>query len=139
MLRTDAGRTGEAGPMIRVRTAIIGLALTAATIATIAAAAPDPRIAAGHDLAVQRCSSCHAVESDGASPEPAAPPFRTLGHSYPVESLDEALAEGISVGHPGMPDEPWEPADIDSFIAYLKSISEAQASADPPRSVTQRP
>jgi mono/diheme cytochrome c family protein len=97
----------------------------AALLAPPAPAAKDARIAQGHALAVERCSRCHSVEAHGRSPNPTAPPFRTLGHRYPVEDLDEALAEGIMVGHANMPSDPWEPADIERFIAYLKSINRA--------------
>lgn len=99
---------------------LLGLALSQAGFA-----AADKRVAEGRKLAEQRCSICHAVGRGGESPLPQAPPFRTLGEKYPVESLDEALAEGITAGHPGMPSTPWEPADIDRFIAYLKSINPA--------------
>lgn len=100
--------------------------LFSAIPASVALASGDPRVAQGRALAVQRCSRCHAVERTGASPLEAAPPFRTLGRHYPVESLDEALAEGIMVGHADMPSEPWEPEEIDSFIAYLKTITPPQ-------------
>jgi mono/diheme cytochrome c family protein len=83
----------------------------------------------GHALAVERCSACHATEKSGPSPLHTAPPFRSLAYGYPVESLDEALAEGIVVGHPDMPSDPWDPADIRRFIAYLQSISPKPAKA----------
>jgi mono/diheme cytochrome c family protein len=76
----------------------------------------------GHALAVARCSGCHATEETGASPLRNAPPFRALAYGYPVETIDEALAEGIVAGHPDMPSDPWDPADIRRFVAYLKSI-----------------
>jgi mono/diheme cytochrome c family protein len=87
-----------------------------------ASARPDRLVREGHDLAVKRCGACHATEKTGKSPLAAAPPFRSLAYRYPVETLDEALAEGITVGHPDMPSDPWEPADIERFIAYLKTI-----------------
>lgn len=83
----------------------------------------------GHALAVERCSACHATEKTGPSPLQTAPPFRSLAYRYPVESLDEALAEGIVVGHPDMPSDPWDPADIRRFIAYLKNIGPKPAKA----------
>ena len=79
-------------------------------------------VSEGHHLAVKRCGSCHATGKAGASPMRMAPPFRSLAYRYPVEQLDEALAEGIVAGHPDMPSDPWEPADIERFIAYLNSI-----------------
>ena len=38
-----------------------------------------------------------------AKPLKIAPPFRILHTRYPIESIAEALAEGISTGHPSMP------------------------------------
>lgn len=120
--------------MIRQTWPIAGFLLAGAMLAHPVSAEPDRRIAEGHDLAVRRCSGCHSVERQGDSPNPASPPFRTLGRDYPVETLDEALAEGILVGHAGMPDDPWEPADIDRFLTYLKSIGEpTRAMTGPPK------
>jgi hypothetical protein len=51
-----------------------------------------------------------------------APPFRELHKRYPVEDLEEALAEGISTRHPAMPEFRLEPSQIDDFIAFLKSL-----------------
>lgn len=99
---------------------LLGLSLLLAP--TAAPARPDRLVREGHDLAVKRCGACHATEQTGKSPLAAAPPFRSLAYRYPVETLDEALAEGITVGHPDMPSDPWEPADIERFIAYLKAI-----------------
>jgi hypothetical protein len=62
------------------------------------------------------------VAKEGDSPLAAAPPFRTLARNYPLENLEEALAEGIFAGHPDMPDDPWAPLDIQKLIAYLKTI-----------------
>jgi hypothetical protein len=38
--------------------------------------------------------------------------------------LAEALAEGLSVGHPDMPELVFEPDQIVAILAYLKSIQE---------------
>lgn len=95
-------------------------------IASPATARSDRLVREGHALAVKRCGACHATEKTGPSPLAAAPPFRSLGYRYPVETLDEALAEGITVGHPDMPSDPWAPNDIERFIAYLKSIGPKQ-------------
>jgi hypothetical protein len=57
-----------------------------------------------------------------ASPLSIAPPFRTLHLRYPVETLDEALAEGIVTGHPTMPEFRLEADQIGDFIAFLKSL-----------------
>jgi mono/diheme cytochrome c family protein len=73
-------------------------------------------------LASHNCARCHAIDKTHASPFKPAPPFRTLHERYPVEGLQEALAEGIVVGHPAMPEFRFEPDQIDDFIAFLKSL-----------------
>ena len=47
------------------------------------------------------------------------------GGVLPIKSLQEALAEGISVGHEGleMPEFQFSPAQIDDLTAYLTSIN----------------
>ena len=78
----------------------------------------------GEESLSANCARCHAIGRTGASPHPAAPPFRSLSHKYPIEGLAEALAEGLSVGHPDMPEFVFEPDDIAAILAYLNSIQE---------------
>ncbi len=77
----------------------------------------------GEVLLSRNCARCHATGTGGASPH-EAPPFRTLSRRYPVEGLAEALAEGLFVGHPDMPQFAFEARDVGAIIAYLKSIQE---------------
>jgi mono/diheme cytochrome c family protein len=116
-----------------VSTSLIGVMCLLASPATFAVskAKIQANIQAGHALAKARCSQCHSVERQGNSPLSAAPPFRTLATHYPLDSLQEALAEGIDVGHQGMPSTPWQPAEINRFIAYLKTINPKPASLNP--------
>ena len=76
----------------------------------------------GEVLLARDCGSCHAVGRNGDSPNKLAPPFRALGQRYPVESLEEALGEGILSGHPDMPEFKFDADDVGAIIAYLKSI-----------------
>jgi hypothetical protein len=39
-----------------------------------------------------------------------------------VESLEEALAEGIVSGHPTMPEFRLDPGQIQDLISYLKTL-----------------
>jgi mono/diheme cytochrome c family protein len=73
-------------------------------------------------LAQTHCAMCHALDRFGPSPLPIAPPFRDLHNRYPVESLEETLAEGIITGHPTMPEFKLDPGQVGDFIAYLKSL-----------------
>ena len=70
------------------------------------------------------CSQCHAIARDDDSAHPDAPPFRTLSARYPIEALAEALAEGIVVGHPDMPEFVAGPDEIEAILAYLESIQD---------------
>lgn len=85
----------------------------------------DGDIAAGAALAEANCARCHAIAADGASPAEAAPPFRTLGERYPLEYLEEAMAEGLMVAHsdPPMPEFVFSPDEIADLLAYLDSLS----------------
>jgi len=76
----------------------------------------------GKAIAQANCARCHAIGLTGESPFKPAPPFRTLHLRYPVENLEEALAEGIVVGHTAMPEFRLEPDQIADFIAFLKSL-----------------
>ena len=78
----------------------------------------------GKELLDARCAHCHAIARTGESPHSAAPPFRTLSRKYPIDELAESLAEGLSVGHPDMPEFVFEPDDITAILAYLNSIQE---------------
>ena len=111
-------RAGRAAARRALRGALAG-ALLLAGAGPLAAADP----AKGGELARALCSRCHAVEATGASPLPIAPPFRTLHEQYPIESLAEALAEGLMTGHPGMPEIQLEPGAIADFLAYLESLN----------------
>ncbi len=81
-------------------------------------------IAAGEKLARQKCASCHSIARNGESPNKAAPPFRTFASKWPLEDLEESLAEGIVTGHEEMPEVVFTPLEIDAFLEFLRSISE---------------
>lgn len=78
----------------------------------------------GEELLQKNCASCHAVGRTGDSPHKFAPAFRTLGQRYPIESLEEALGEGLVSGHPDMPEYKFDADDVGDIIAYLKSIQQ---------------
>lgn len=78
----------------------------------------------GKEIARVNCGGCHAIERKGESPNPKSPPFRTLAKRYPIANLEEALGEGIVVGHEGaeMPQFKLSTGQIESLLAYLNSI-----------------
>jgi cytochrome c len=68
------------------------------------------------------CARCHSIDKASESPLKIAPPFRTLHLRYPIESLQEAFAEGIRTGHQNMPEFRLEGDQIGDVIAYLKTL-----------------
>lgn len=86
------------------------------------AAQMAPDVQRGLVLTKTHCAQCHSIDKVGPSPLAIAPPFRDLHKRYPVESLEEAFAEGISTGHPTMPQFRFEPDQIANLIAFLKSL-----------------
>lgn len=82
----------------------------------------SPSVQRGMVFARTNCAQCHSIDPVGPSPLSVAPPFRDLHKRYPVESLEESLAEGIRTGHPSMPEFRLEPDQIGDLIAFLKSL-----------------
>ncbi|SFU21398.1 cytochrome c [Mesorhizobium sp. YR577] len=76
----------------------------------------------GKALVEDNCARCHAIGRTGKSTHPDAPPFRTLSQRYPLDSLEEALAEGISTGHPDMPEFTATPDQISAILDYIGSL-----------------
>ena len=74
-------------------------ALVAACVAIVpslpASAQMSPPAQRGFTYVRVHCARCHSIDRVTPSPLTIAPPFRTLHERYPVESLQEALAEGI--------------------------------------------
>jgi mono/diheme cytochrome c family protein len=91
-------------------------------LVTTPALAMSPAEQRGKTFAINNCSRCHSVDRVTASPLKIAPPFRTLHLRYPIENLGEALAEGISTGHPTMPEFVLDPDQIHDLLSYLKSL-----------------
>ena len=77
---------------------LMPLAFALVTLAPAMAASPQEQ--RGKTFALNNCAKCHAIDKVSPSPLKIAPPFRTLHKRYPIETLSEALAEGISTGHP---------------------------------------
>ena len=100
--------------------AMVTMSVTAPVLAQ-EAATPSGR---GEFLLTTNCARGHAVGRTGASPHSAAPPFRTLSRKYKIEGLAEALAEGLSTGHPDMPEFVFAPEDVGAIIDYLESIQQ---------------
>lgn len=103
----------------------------ALTLCASAMAAPslspfEAQIARGHDLARANCSSCHAVERDGASPSRRAPPFRTISGRYVELTLHRRLVEIAETGHYDMPPMPARSDEVGDLVAYINSLPQPE-------------
>jgi mono/diheme cytochrome c family protein len=72
-------------------------AATAIAVVALGQTAIAQNLKHGEELLVKNCASCHAVGRNGESSNKLAPPFRTLGQRYPVESLEESLGESAAM------------------------------------------
>ena len=111
------GRARACAPPIVAIT--IGLAL--APRAAAAGAAED-----GEALAERLCAGCHGVVAGAASPHASAPPFEEIAGRYPPEALSESFAEGVTVGHPDMPEFALKAEEIEALVAYFESLRAAR-------------
>lgn len=89
------------------------------TSAAVAESASELR---GRVLARENCARCHSIDRYTPSPLKIAPPFRELHRRYPVETLAEALGEGIDTGHPTMPMFRLEPDQINDLLSFLRTL-----------------
>ena len=88
-----------------------------------AAVAAEPSADRGRHALETRCARCHAIGLEGDSSHPQAPPFREVMGRYPPEELEEALAEGITSGHPDMPEFILSPDEIGDVVRYLHTLA----------------
>jgi cytochrome c len=103
---------------MRLRVVVLAVAVTAPVLAQ----SLSPAAQRGQNIARANCARCHAIDKVTESPLKTAPPFRALHTRYPVDNLEEPLAEGIVTGHADMPEFRFEPDQISDFIAFLKTL-----------------
>ena len=102
----------------------VGMLVFAGALAGASAFAQtqEPTVQRGLAFVRANCARCHAIDKVSLSPLAIAPPFRDLHKRYPIESLQEAFAEGIQTGHQNMPEFRLDPDQIGDVIAYLKTL-----------------
>ena len=79
-------------------------------------------VAKGRALAEANCARCHNLEKTGDSPFVPAPPFRIISKNYKPSDLEEALVEGIVVGHPAMPEFELTGEQAAALGAFIDSL-----------------
>lgn len=98
------------------------VALAALTVSSGPLPALSDDVARGMTLVENNCARCHALTGAGESPHAGAPAFSTLSMRYPIGALEEAFVEGISTGHPDMPEFVATPEQIRAILAYLETL-----------------
>lgn len=99
------------------------LLLPLAAVSACASANLAADRARGEAVATSNCAACHAVGASGDSPAPEAPAFRRLEQEgFRTSTLENALLNGVSSGHPAMPNIKLSQRDTRALIAYLRSV-----------------
>lgn len=82
----------------------------------------------GQSIAEQTCLRCHTKFDGDPLPDPAittAPALASFGQRWPLDHLEEALAEGISVSHDNiiMPEFSLDPQSISDLLSYMEQLT----------------
>ena len=96
-------------------------------VAAPASAQDDEWLAYGRALVETNCSACHAIDLADESRHADAPALRDLMERYPIDALEESFVEGITVGHPDMPEFIATPEQIAAIIDYIDSLEPRRA------------
>ena len=116
--------------------ALVATVLSGCASEKITAVAPSPEsfgraypenfAAAGRQLALENCASCHAIDNNRISPDPEAPPMNTLLSNHDADTLTDDLIAGVAVGHHGMPRFDFNVIAASSMIAYLETLDKVR-------------
>jgi mono/diheme cytochrome c family protein len=99
----------------------MGALLTAGSLLWGPALADDMQVSAGHDLAVQWCSSCHVVAADQARPGTDGVPSFVAIADDPA-TTEAGLRAFLGTPHSSMPDISLSRQETSDLIAYLMSL-----------------
>ena len=100
---------------------LVAAALVCGQGFALAQGSPQSR---GEALVSQHCAMCHAIGRSDTSPNAMARSFRTLGRTYPIETLEQQLSNSSLLGHPMMPRFTLTPREARAIVRYLQSIQE---------------
>lgn len=82
---------------------------------------PIGDIEAGHEIAREACSDCHAVERDESiSPIRGATPFQIVAETLGMN--ERALVAWMTTSHPSMPNLMLESGELKDVVAYIVSL-----------------
>lgn len=117
-MRVMAWRAGlRSRAEVRLAAALLLVAGLPGGLASGPAAAADPE--AGRALAQEWCSSCHYVEGGRAASD-VAPAFAEIAKR--AAATEDGWRTWLSDPHPPMPNLQLSNAEIESVVAFLKSL-----------------
>lgn len=102
------------------KTAFISLCFT---ISALPAQAEDGALKRGYEIAVEKCSHCHAISHDDPPPHAIVIPFRQMYTRYPIAMLIEARDSGVIGGHDEMPMFTVSQPDMMALLSYIDSLA----------------
>jgi cytochrome c len=70
----------------------------------------------------EMCGRCHAVGTNGRSPNPLAPAFRSFGEKLYDTDMVQRLQDGLTTIHPEMPTFRFNAHDAAAAVNYLRAI-----------------
>ena len=76
----------------------------------------------GRAIALAGCASCHAIDREGSSAHPMAPPFREIVRTRSLDTVEADMAQGLVTTHPDMPPYTFRASEIDDLVAYLETL-----------------
>jgi cytochrome c len=82
----------------------------------------DPVV--GLEVAQSLCASCHAIGRQGASPNPRAPPLRSVLAHYQPDRLVRDLEASVRISHLRMPTFYFGEHHAADVVAYLETIQQ---------------
>lgn len=103
---------------------IAGVQFVLLLAAANAAWSNESLIQSGRAIAEVNCARCHSIERTGESPFVPAPPFRIIARLYKASDLEEALVEGIVVGHPAMPEFQMTGEQAAALSTFIDSLGQ---------------
>jgi cytochrome c len=98
------------------------LACMVVNLTACAAYTPQDFIDRGRQLAQSNCARCHAIGSEGGSPNAFAPEFRDLRETRSLVDIEQTFAPGQINAHPPMPNFAGTPEDTHALLDYIESV-----------------
>jgi mono/diheme cytochrome c family protein len=83
---------------------------------------PDPAMVRGAEIALMRCSGCHAISLTATSPNQIAPAFRDLRLRFDDAIWARTLREISEGSHHDMPMVEVDEAEAEDLRAYVEGL-----------------